>query len=280
MLVFLNGEFVPEEKASVSIFDRAFLFGDGLFETLRVYAGKPFRWRQHWERLQQGADFLRIQIPFTNEEVTCFVHSLIRENQVAEGILRLTLSRGPGPRGYSIQGADRPALIMALTPMAPSIADRPSQWRIVTASNRLPAHDPLSQFKTCNKLPQILARTEAESRGADEALLLNTNGHAAEGAGSNLFWIEGQTLHTPPLDAGILPGITRQITCELCATQQIPVRQTLAAPGRLKNSDGLFFTLSTLEIVEAVSLDAEPLALSPMTNRLRHAYRETVARSI
>ncbi|HEX4644553.1 MAG TPA: aminotransferase class IV, partial [Verrucomicrobiae bacterium] len=109
--VFLNGQFVPEEQAVVSVFDRGFLYGDGLFEALRVYNGQPFRWTQHLERLQRGADFLKIRLPFTAAELRNHAAELIRRNQMPECLLRLVLSRGVGPRGYSPRGADLPVLV-------------------------------------------------------------------------------------------------------------------------------------------------------------------------
>src|SRR6266478_1503384 len=204
MLVFLDGQFVPEQEAVVSVFDRAFLYGDGLFETIRVFNGKPFRWQQHLERLLQGAEFLKIQPPFAPDSLTGFAAQLVIRNQMPDSLLRLTLSRGVGLRGYSPKGADRPLLAMSLHP-APSIDPQtPPRWRLTTSTLRLPAGEPLAQFKTCNKLSQVLARAEADAAGADEALLLNTDGHVVEGASSNLFWIEDQTVCTPPLASGIL----------------------------------------------------------------------------
>src|SRR5215475_13951054 len=116
MVVFLNGEFVPEDRAVVSVFDRGFLYGDGLFETMRVFNGKPFRWRQHCERLQCGADFLGIRLPFTVEALRGFVGELIAKNNLPDALLRLTISRGIGARGYSPKGADKPTTTMSLHP--------------------------------------------------------------------------------------------------------------------------------------------------------------------
>ncbi len=178
MIVFLNGKFVPEDQAVVSVFDRSFLYGDGLFETMRICKGEPFRWEQHLERFAHGAEFLKIRLPFSSDSLRGFVAELVSRNQMPEALLRATLSRGIGLRGYSPKGADRPSLVMSLHP-APAL-DAPARWSLVTSSCRLPANEPLAQFKTCNKLPQILARAEADAAGADEALLLNTEGYVVE----------------------------------------------------------------------------------------------------
>src|SRR5260370_12273632 len=216
MLVFLNGRFVPEDQALVSIFDRGFLYGDGLFETVRVRAGKPFRWQQHVERFERGAQFLRLRLPYGPAEIRAFADRLIELNRMPESLLRLELWRGVGPRGYSPQGAEKPALVMTLQPAPVIDPNHPPRWRLITAAWRLPVAEPLAQFKTCNKLPQILARAAADAGGADEALLLNTNGEGAHSASGNLFWIDGETVCTPPGSGGVLPRGPRAEVLEVC----------------------------------------------------------------
>jgi len=276
MIVFLNGQFVAEEKAVVSVFDRSFLYGDGLFETLRIYAGKPFCWPQHVERLQRGAEFLKLRLPFGPKALRDAVMQLIRRNDLPEALLRITLSRGVGPRGYSPRGADQPVLVMSLHP-APGVDLRnPPLWRLVTSSMRLPSREALAQFKTCNKLPQILARAEAEASGADEALLLNTDGEVAEAASSNLFWIQHNTVCTPPLASGILAGVTRSVVLEICQRLALPAREVGILPTALQQVDGIFVSLSSFGIVEAASLDGQPVRQSPLATKIREAYEAQV----
>ncbi len=279
MHVFLNGRFVPEAEAVVSVFDRSFLYGDGLFETLRVHGGRPFAWAEHMERLQRGAEFLRLRVPYMPDELRDFAGQLIALNQMPEAVLRLTLSRGVGPRGYSPRGADQPVLVMTLHP-APAIDPlHPPQWRLITASVRLPAGEALAQFKTCNKLPQILARAEAGEAGADEALLLNTDGFVAEAASSNLFWVADGAVCTPPLEVGALPGVTRGVVLEICRELGLPTRQVSPRLEELRRAEGVFLTLSTLGAVEAVALDGAELARSPLvaTSRVAHDARVRAA---
>jgi aminodeoxychorismate lyase len=272
VIVFLNGEFVAQEQAVVSVFDRAFLYGDGLFETMRVRNGKPFRWDQHLERLRRGADFLKISLPLTAVSLRDSAEQLIRRNRLADTLLRLTLSRGVGIRGYSPKGADRPSMVMSLHPLPEEPTQNPPQWRLVTASFRLPAGEPLAQFKTCNKLPQILARAEADAAGADEALLLNTDGQIVEGATSNLFWIDQDSLCTPNLASGILEGVTRAVVLELAQRLNLPARETRNSPAGLLQAQGVFLSLSSIGIAEAVALDGEPLRRSPMVELLARQY--------
>ena len=290
MLIFLNGQFVPEEQAVVSVFDRSFLYGDGLFETLRVFNGKPFRWAQHLERLEHGAEFLKIKLPFPGDALRGFVEQLISRNQMPDALLRVTLSRGVGVRGYSPAGAENPTLVMSLHPAAinePGRADLPVgrdapqrvptlKWKLIASSFRIPANEPLAQYKTCNKLPQILARAEADAAGADEALLLNTDGFVVEAASSNLFWIGGDTVCTPPLACGILAGVTRAVVLEICDSLGVKAHEASVTADELKRRDGVFLSLSSLGVVEAESLDALALKQSPLTGRIRLAYGNLV----
>jgi len=242
MIVFLNGQFVPEDQACVSIFDRGFLYGDGLFETLRVANGRLFRWEQHLERLRRGMEFLKLCLPFSPDQLTAWVNELIQRNQTREALLRLTLSRGVGPRGYSTRVADRPTVVMSLH-AAPGIdASVPRRWRLVTSTVRLTAAGALASFKTCNKLTQIIARIEADAVEADEALLLNTEGWVVEGTSSNLFWIQRGNVFTPPLASGALPGITRAVVFELCEKMGLRCSETNVKAQQLHPSEGVFCT--------------------------------------
>lgn len=278
MIVFHNGEFVPEERAFVSVFDRSFLYGDGLFETLRVSKGRPFRWMQHLDRLRQGADFLGIKIPFGCKALERFATELISKNQMPDALLRLTLSRGVGLRGYSPKGADKPIVVMTLHPFLGAPGSGPAQWKLITASFHLPAAEKLAQFKTANKLAQVLARAEADTAGADEALLLNTDDFVVEGASSNLFWIQAGMVCTPPLASGVLAGVTRAVTFEICHGLSLQVEETAVSPDELCQSEGVFLTLSSLGVVEANELNRAVLPRSPLVGKIRHAYAELLAK--
>ncbi len=274
MIVLLNGQFVPEEQAVVSVFDRSFLYGDGLFETLRVFNGKPFRWAQHMERLHQGEEFLNIPLRFTPERLRDFANELVARNSMQDSLLRLTLSRGVGVRGYSPKGAECPVLVMSLHPAPALDTSNPPRWRLITSSSRLPANEPLARFKTCNKLPQILARSEADLVHADEALLLNTNGDVVEASSSNLFWIEKGTICTPPLPSGILPGVTRAVVFEVCTKLGVEAREASIRLEQLRRADAVFLSVSTVGIAEGISLDGQALAHSPLVDKLHATHWE------
>jgi branched-chain amino acid aminotransferase len=278
MQVALNGNIVAEEQGLISVFDRGFLYGDGLFETMRIADGKPFRWKEHWQRLEQGAQLLKILLPLSQWQTRKLADELIDRNQMPEALLRLTFSRGVGLRGYSPKGAEHPTSVMMMHP-APGIdPDRPPQWRLSMASPRLPAKELLAQYKTCNKLAQVLARAEADAAGADEALLLNTDGFVVEGASSNLFWIDGERVCTPPLLSGILAGITRSVVRELCPGLGLEFCEREIQPSELARQDGVFLSLSSVGIAEALAVDGQSTNRSPHTVRLSRAYWELVRR--
>lgn len=278
MDVFLNGKFVPEEQAVISVFDRSFLYGDGLFETMLIAEGIPFRWSQHLERLQRGAAFLGITVPFEESALHEFAAQLVSRNHMRQALLRLTLSRGIGIRGYSPKGADCPTFVMSLHNAGDLDSEALLSWSLKVATYRLPSNEPLAQLKHCNKLPQILARAQAEESGAGEALLRNTDGFVVEGATSNLFWVEQGIVHTPPLASGVLSGVTRAVVLELCAGLGLEVREVNVTPARLGQAEGVFLSLSSFGIVQGSSLDGHALRQSSITKRLHTRYWETVQR--
>jgi len=276
MTIFLNGRFVPEAQAVIPVNDRGFMYGDGLFETVRVVNGRLFRFPQHLERLARGANFLKINLPFTARELEEFAGQLIEKNQMAEAILRLTLTRGPGERGYTPNANRNPTVVMTLHAAPPS--ESPVQWSLITSSFRVLAADPLSSFKTLNKLTHVMARAEAVEKGADEALLINTNGEVAETASGNIFWIYNDKICTTPTGRGVLPGVTRAVVLEICQTLGLLTNKRVIKPEALRNSEGIFVTQSACGIVPVATFDGEPVAPSPLVDQIFNAYRELLAK--
>jgi branched-chain amino acid aminotransferase len=274
MIVFLNGNFLPEAEAVISINDRGFMLGDGLFETMRVVNGRPFRVAQHLERMTRGLDFIKIKLPFTPKQLQKFAAQLIERNQLPDSILRVTISRGTGTRGYSLKNSGPPTVAMTLSPLPATNPDEPLQWSLVTSPFRVPASDALSSFKTSSKILNILARAEAEERGADEALLLNTNGEAAETAGGNMFWVYRERICTVPTGRGVLPGITRAVVLEICQSLGFETNKRVVKPEMLRNAEGIFITTSALGIVPVVSFDGEPVAPSPLVDQIATTYNQ------
>jgi aminodeoxychorismate lyase len=278
MFAFLNGNFLPEADAVVPLNDRGFLLGDGLFETVRVAGGKPFRFAQHLERLSRGADFLKIKLPFEPKEIQKFAAQLIEKNILPEAVLRLTLTRGVGTRGYSVKNCGTPTLAMTLHPLPPQNPKEPLQWSLITSSYRIPAGDAQASFKTTSKILNVLARAEAEDQGADEALLLNKNGEVAETAGGNLFWIYHDSVCTVPTGRGVLPGITRAVVLEICQSLGLATSKRVIKPEQLRNAEGIFVTQSALGIIPVAAFDGQPVAPSPLVDQLAGAYDELLRR--
>lgn len=264
---FVNGRIVPADSAAISIFDRGFLYGDGLFETLRVNNGRPWLWEEHWDRLRRGAEHLHIALPYDSATLRQHADKLLETNESPNAVLRIHLSRGGGQRGYSPRGAKSPTLIVSMHPLPAT----PESWNVASTSCRLPALNPLSAFKTTNKLLQVVAKTEAEEKGADEGLLLTDGREAAQGASSNLFWIERKTVCTPPEKTGILPGVTRAAVLRACAGLKLKVRQTTARVNALQRAAGVFMTLSTHGIIEVAKLDGRAVDRCDLTQEIREA---------
>lgn len=277
MVVFLNGRFLPEAEAVVPLNDRGFLLGDGLFETIRVAHGRGFRLAQHLDRLVRGADFLKIKPPFQSKEIQKFASELIEKNALPESVLRITLTRGPGPRGYSVGGANQPTFAMTLNPLLAHSNDEPLQWSMISSSFRIPASDALAAFKSTSKALNVVARAEAEAKGADEALLINTNGEVAEAASGNLFWVYQDKIYTVPTGRGVLPGITRAVVLEICQSLGLETNKRVIKPEMLRNAEGIFVTQSAHGIIPVVSFDGVPVAPSPLVDQIATNYNQMLA---
>ena len=186
-----------------------------------------------------------------------------------DAVLRLMLSRGPGARGYSTRGAEAPTIVLTLHPLPAA----PVPLRLLTATLRVPAGDSFAPYKTANRLTHIIARAEAEERGADDALLLNTNGHVAEAASGNVFWIDRGMVCTPPDDAGALHGITRSVVRKLCGELGLPIECREVTANQLQKAEGMFVTGSVSGIVPVASLDAVLIPPSLLVGKLQAAYQ-------
>lgn len=276
MIVFLNGNFMPSSQALVPVNDRGFMYGDGLFETTRVINGRPFRLAQHLERMVRGADYLKIPLPYTPKEIQKFALQLVEKNSMPDAVLRITLTRGAGERGYTPAAANTatPTLVMSLHPL-PLVKDEAElRWSMITSSYHIPASGAISSFKTTSKILHVFARIEAQERGADEALLLNTNGEVAETAGGNIFWVFQDKICTVPTGRGVLPGITRAVVLEVCQAIGLETNKRVIKPQHLRNAEGIFVTQSVLGIVPVSAFDGEAVRPSPLVDQIASAYNQ------
>ena len=273
MILYFNGRFVPEEMATISVFDRGFLYGDGLFEAVRLYEGQPFLWKAHMHRFSAGAEMLGIRPPLSPKEMFQVVRLLASRTGDVNSIARITLSRGVGLRGYSPRGAEHPTFVISLHPLPEKL---PPSCKVVTSSIKLPENDPLAFFKHSNKLHQIIAKIEADAASTNEALLLNSRGFVVEGTTTNLFWFENKTLCTPPLQSGILEGTTRGYVLRLAKSLGMKTSEKNIHPNALMMRAGVFLTSCGIEIMEISAINGKTVRRSPSVALLKRNYRKRI----
>ncbi len=283
-ILFHNASFVPLSQARISPLDRGFLYGDGVFETLRVYGKRLFRFEDHAERLAASAAALRIPLPCSARQMREAILALLEANGLSDASARIAVSRGVGLRGPSLRGEFRPTIVIMVSPFQ----GYPANWcengiHVIASRVRVDASSPLPSHKTANYLTYILARAEAEDAGAQEALLLNSHGHVAEASTANVFLVEQGRVVTPSTQANILPGVTRKVVLELARARRLPVEECLFGLDRLLSADEVFLTNSLMEIMPVTSMqnadrrlvfsDGRPGAL---TRALAGAYRALI----
>ena len=273
--IYINGTFFPEEEAKVSVFDRGFLYGDGLFETLRVYNGKIFRLADHLERLSKAARLISIPFdPVKSEEI---LYQTLRRNQLSYAILRLTLTRGDSGWGIDYPSDTQPTMVI----IARSFSGYPGQDEgigvVIAETRKTPNQSLDSSLKSLNFLNNIFARREAASQGFKEAIMLNKDGFIAEGSVSNIFWVADNVLYTPALEVGILPGVTRKVVMELADKEDIPCEEGFYKPETLLAADEVFLTNTGYEIMPVRKVNETSFhSPGPLTTKLLNAYHRLI----
>jgi branched-chain amino acid aminotransferase len=263
-LVFLNGRILLARHATLSVMDRGFLYGDGLFETLLVLAGEPVLWAAHWQRLATSLAAFKLAIPYGPMDLLAVARDLVRENGCKTAILRMDVSRGPGPRGYSPKGATTPTVLLQVFPETPARLGRLRAWRLALATCRLPVAEWSARHKSTSRATYVMARAEADAAGADDALLTDAREELLECTSANLFWLWGRRLCTPAVGEGpVLAGIARSVLLQLAAERGLAVEEVQAPVAALREAEGVFLTLSTRGVVEVSHLDGQPLRRSP-----------------
>ncbi|NQT87441.1 aminotransferase class IV [bacterium] len=280
LLVSINGRLAPANEPVATASDRGFLYGDGLFETLRSYDGRPCLLAEHLARLSASAAALRFGRAVDPRAVADDVERLLEANALRDAYIRVTLSRGPLLGVLELEPPARPTLVIVAQPVHPpdAAAYREGQ-RAIVATIRQNTHSPLPRHKTLNYLGNLLARTEARERGAHEAVLLNTRGEVAEAAASNIFLVLGGQLVTPSLDANILPGVTRGRVLAVARAMGAPVEERTVSPDELHRADEILLTNSIIEVMPVASVDGRPVGSGPpwqTAAMLREAYRRDI----
>lgn len=271
MIVWLNGALMEENKTWIDPRDRGFLLGDGLFETLLARRGRIAFADAHFVRLAAGAKVLGIPLPMPSGHLAAACGAVLEANgltQSPRAALRVTLTRGPGPRG--LVPPERPAPTLLIT-VSESPAP-PSSMSAALATPRRNALSPSSRLKALPYLDNLLAREEARARGADEALMLDTSGRLACASVANVFLWEGENLVTPAEECGILPGVTRAVVIELAERLGIAVSEETIEPGRIARASGAFLTNSLSGIMPLSRIGERELPPNRLTGRLAAAY--------
>lgn len=261
MKIFLDGKYVEESEAKVSVFDHGLLYGDGVFEGIRVYSGKIFRLEQHLDRLNASAKAIMLQVPMTKQALTEACCETCRQNKITDGYIRLVVTRGVGYLGLNPFKCKSPTvfIIAATIELYPEEVYRKG-LNLVTAGTVRTSPAALSPaIKSLNYLNNIMAKIEAVNAGANEALMLNAEGHVAECTGDNVFIVRGGKVETPPVSAGALIGITRGVVMELAGKLGIAAKESNMTRYDLMTADECFLTGTAAEIVPVATLDARPI---------------------
>jgi branched-chain amino acid aminotransferase len=269
---YVNGRFVLEAEATVSIFDRGFLYGDGVFETMRVYDGKIFRLYQHLQRLLHGLKVLEIGSKIGQEELRAILLNLVERNSLNDGMARIYVTRGPNDSAVKGQEPWQPTVVA----MAKRRSTASMDLRAVISSIRLDASSKLQGIKSANRLSYEIAQHEARNAGFSDALLLNGAGRAIEFTTSNVFVVKNGELFTPPLGDGPLPGITRDLVLTIAAKLGIPTYELSFGTEMFSGADEVFATNSLMEIEPVREVDGAYFQEHHVIMRLQTAYREFV----
>jgi branched-chain amino acid aminotransferase len=281
MLVYVNGKFLSRDDAKVSVFDHGFLYGDGIYETMRAYRGKIFFLGRHLARLKQSADAISLSLPLSLDKIGEALNEALTVNKLNEAYVRIQISRGEGDIGLDPALCPAPTMVIMTRPFKdypPELyANGVAVAVVQTRRNHPLALDPA--VKSINFLNNILAKIESLKAGAYEGIMLNWKGYVAEGTISNIFTVKKGILYTPALETGILEGITRDLVLHLARKEKVPTREMLMRPKDLVRADECFITNTTIEVLPVTAIDGRPVGngrLGPITEKLMQAYRNEV----
>jgi branched-chain amino acid aminotransferase len=280
-LCWINQVIKPARDAAISVFDHGLLYGDGVFEGLRFYQRKTFMLEAHLQRLQQSADAIGLQLPYSLEQIEEAIGQLIDAYSGDSGYLRLVVTRGEGSLGIDPRKCARPNLFIIADELVVMDISDPAQGISlhVAQVRRTPAQCLDPKVKSLNYLNNILARMEASHAGCDEALMLNTEGYVSEGSVDNIFIVSEGVLKTPPLEDGMLAGITRAVVIEVATQAGIPCAQTSLRVDDLLQADECFLTGTGAELIPVRQIDGKQLATSsqPLLPTIMQGFKDSIA---
>ncbi len=259
--VYIDGNFVPRSKASISVFDHGFLYGDGVFEGIRAYNGYVFKLKEHIDRLYASARTIMLNIPMTKEELSRAVVETLKKNSLKDAYVRLIVTRGEGDLGLDPRKCKKPSVIIiagSITLLPKEVCERGIRT-IISWVRRDPVDGTSHEVKSLNYLNSILAKLDANAYNADEAILLTPNGYVCEGTAENIFLVKNGEIFTPPTYTGALPGITRQVIMEIAEKNGLKTREKLITVHELFNADEIFFTGTGAEIIPVVEVNGRTI---------------------
>jgi len=279
--VFLDGKVVPVSEAKISIFDHCILYGDGVFEGLRSYRGRVFRFEQHLKRLEDSARAIRLQIPMTRQELSDATYETIKANNITDGYIRLVVTRGVGTLGLSPIKTANPSVFIIADQIELYPKELYEKGLAVVCSSVVRNHPNAvsSRIKSCNYLNNILAKIEALDAEVYEAIMFNHLGYVAECTGDNIFLVRDGVVQTPPITAGILEGITRDTVIELIRKRTLPIRETELTRHDLYVADECFLTGSAAEVIPVTKIDGRPISNGepgPITRQLLDDFKKLI----
>jgi len=281
MQIYVDGEFHPRESAKVSVFDHGFLYGDGVFEGIRVYNRRIFRLDAHLERLYASACALALEIPMSLSEMGEAVRETVRRNRREDGYIRLVVSRGAGELGIDPKSCPRPSVVIIVTDVhVYPRALYAEGIKVITSATRQVSHECFDpRIKSLNYLKNVLAKIDAQNAGAQEAIMLNQAGYVAECSADNIFAVRDGRLVTPSPQDGALEGITRGVVLELAAEGGIPAAEARLTRFDLYTADECFVTGTGAELMRVREIDGRAIGkpeAGPVTRKLSEAFHALV----
>lgn len=283
MWIYLNDRFLDDKEAVVSVFDHGFLYGDGIYETLRAYDGRIFMRSRHLARLRRSAALIQLALPLSEARWAALLEEALARNGLRDAYLRITVSRGAGDIGLDPALCPRPTIVIIAKPFqhpAPELYEKGVALVIVGVRRNHPA-TVSPQVKSLNFLNNILAKQEALRQGAFDGVMLHVDGSLAECTASNLFFVRHGTVQTPSLECGILDGVTREIVLQLARESGIPAAEGRYSPDALRQADECFLTNTSMEIMPVRAVDGRMPghgSPGPVTARLRERFTANLAR--
>lgn len=279
--IYLNGEYVTKENAKISVFDHGFLYGDGIFEGIRVYNGTIFKLKEHIDRLYDSAKSILLDIGMTPEEMTERVVETVRRNELKDAYIRLVVSRGVGDLGLDPRKCSKPNVVIIVEQLALFPKEHyESGIKIITVPTRRNIPDALNpKIKSLNYLNNVLVKIYANQAGVSEALMLNAQGYVAEGSGDNIFIIKNGIIYTPPSYLGALEGITRNAIIEIAEKLGYVVKEQPFTVHDVYVADEVFLTGTAAEVIAVVNVDGRVIGEGvpgKITKELLAHFRELV----